>query len=56
MVFIFLDFVTVIFLHRKVFSLASKPQHGGAGLSVYVPTERVAQLYHQAPDSISVAF
>jgi hypothetical protein len=39
----------------KIVSLASIPQPGGTGRSLYVPRDRVAQLYPQTPGSLSVA-
>jgi hypothetical protein len=56
-VFTSLDFATIIlFLQSKVVSLASNPQHGGPDLYVYVPSDRMALLYSQAPGSIFVAY
>jgi hypothetical protein len=52
-VFTSLDFATIKFLQSKVVRLASNPQPGELGMS---PTHRVAQLYHQASGSLSVAF
>jgi hypothetical protein len=40
LVFTSLDFSAVIFLQRKVISLASNPQPGGPSLSIYVPQEQ----------------
>jgi hypothetical protein len=35
-------------------SLASNPQPGGLGFSIYVPSDRVAQLYPHAPGSLFI--
>jgi hypothetical protein len=51
-----LDFTTVIFLQSKVVNLAFNPQPGGPDLCIYVPSDRVVQLYPQAPSSLFFAF
>jgi hypothetical protein len=49
------EFVTITLWQSKVVSLASNPQPGGLGLCIYVPSDRVAQLYTQALGSLFVA-
>jgi hypothetical protein len=43
------------FLQNRVVNLTSNPQTGGIGICVYVPSDRVAQLYPQALGSLFVA-
>jgi hypothetical protein len=43
-------------LQSKVFSLASNTQPGGLGPRIYVPRDRVAQLYPQTLGSLVFAF
>jgi hypothetical protein len=51
-----LEFATIIFLQSKVVILASNLQPGGP-VSVFMsPSDRVAQLYLQAPGSLFIAF
>jgi hypothetical protein len=50
-----LDLVT-IFLQSKVISLASNPQPGGPGPVFMSSSNRVAQLYPQAPGLLLVTF
>jgi hypothetical protein len=45
-----------MFLQSKVVSLASNIQPGGPGPCIYVPSDRVAQLYPQALYSPVFAF
>jgi hypothetical protein len=56
LIFTCLKFTTVIFLQSKVVSLASNPQPAVPGLCIYVPSNRVAQFYSQALDSLFVVF
>jgi hypothetical protein len=45
-----------MFLRSKVVNHASKPRPGGPGPCIYVPSDRVTQLYPQALYSPVVAF
>jgi hypothetical protein len=56
-VFTSLDFATIIFLHSKVIGLVSNSPNLEDQVSVFTsPSDRVAQLYPQALDSLFVAF
>jgi hypothetical protein len=56
MIYTSLDFSTVIFLQSKVVTLASNPNLEDQ-ISVFMPpSDRVAQLYPQAPGSLFVVF
>jgi hypothetical protein len=62
-VLISLDFAKIVLSHSKVLSLASYTQlailsslSAGSRLSIYVVSDRVAQLYPQAPGSFFVTF
>jgi hypothetical protein len=54
--FHFFGFRNNIFFQSKVVSPASNPQLGGPGLCIYVPSDRVAQLYPKALGSLFVTF
>jgi hypothetical protein len=49
-----LDFTTVFFLQNKVISLASTPNLEDQAFVFMSPSDRVAQLYPQAPGSLFV--
>jgi hypothetical protein len=53
-VFTSLDFATLILLQNKVSRLASNTQPGEPDSCIYVPTDRVAQLYPQGPGSLCI--
>jgi hypothetical protein len=40
----------------RAFKILHSPQHGEPCLCIYSPSERVAQLYPQAPGSLFIAF